>query len=57
MRKTSILKRYASLDGIRGFMFLNMTAYHAVWDLVYIFGFQWQWFRSESAYVWQQWIS
>lgn len=31
-----------------------MVAYHAVWDLVYLFGFQWDWYRSTGAYIWQQ---
>lgn len=31
--------RYFALDGIRGLALLNMIAYHAVWDLVYLFGF------------------
>lgn len=47
-------KRYAVLDGLRGLSLLSMIAYHAVWDLVYIFGFNWQWYRSEAAYIWQQ---
>lgn len=47
-------KRYGLLDGIRGFALINMIAYHAVWDLVYICGFDWQWYRSGAAYLWQQ---
>ena len=49
-------KRYLVLDGIRGFAFLNMVIYHAVWDCVYLFGFDWQWYQSEGAYIWQQYI-
>ncbi|MCM1184177.1 MAG: DUF1624 domain-containing protein [Roseburia sp.] len=49
-------KRYAALDGIRGFALLNMIAYHAIWDLVYIFGVDWSWYKSRGAYVWQQGI-
>ena len=48
--------RYFALDGIRGLALLNMIAYHAVWDLVYLFGFDLQWYQSESAYIWQQCI-
>lgn len=48
--------RYFALDGIRGLALLNMIAYHAVWDLVYLFGFNLQWYQSEGAYIWQQCI-
>ena len=50
------VKRYAVLDLIRGFSLLNMIVYHAVWDLVYLFGFEWQWYQSQKAYIWQQCI-
>lgn len=46
--------RYYILDDIRGITLLSMIAYHAVWDLVYMFGFDWQWYRSDGAYIWQQ---
>ena len=47
-------KRYFVLDAIRGFTLLSMIVYHAVWDFVYLFGFEWQWYQSKSAYLWQQ---
>lgn len=53
---TSNMKRYEKLDGIRGFALLNMIAYHTVWDLVYLYQFDWNWYKSEGAYVWQQGI-
>ena len=49
-------KRYNLLDGIRGLAILNMVAYHAIWDLVYLYGVKWDWYQSEGAYVWQQGI-
>lgn len=49
-------KRYEKLDGIRGFALLNMIVYHTVWDLVYLYQFPWDWYRSEGAYAWQQGI-
>lgn len=49
-------RRYRALDGIRGFALLNMIAYHTIWDLVYIFGVNWSWYRSKGAYIWQQGI-
>lgn len=44
------------VDEYRGFVILNMIAYHAIWDLVYIFGENWQWYKSDIGHVWQQWI-
>lgn len=44
------------LDSIRGLTVLNMIAFHAVWDLVYIFGMQWAWYHGQGAYFWQQGI-
>lgn len=48
--------RLRIIDEYRGFVVINMILYHAVWDFVYIFGYNWQWFRSEYAHLWQQWI-
>ena len=48
--------RYGLLDGIRGFALINMMVYHAVWDLVYLFGCNWRWYGSQGAYIWQQCI-
>ncbi len=44
------------LDCIRGFTVLNMIAFHAVWDLVYLFGMDWNWYYGPGAYFWQQYI-
>lgn len=49
-----IQKRYYFIDEIRGITLLSMILYHAVWDLVYIFHQDWEWFRSDIGYVWQQ---
>lgn len=48
------MKRYAMLDSIRGLIIISMVIYHTVWDIVYIFGINWKWYRSEAAYYWQQ---
>lgn len=48
------MKRYRILDNIRGVTLLSMIVYHAIWDLVYIFGMQLDWYRTEIGYVWQQ---
>lgn len=47
-------RRYAVLDELRGFALISMVLYHAVWDLVYLFGFDWGWYRTPAAYLWQQ---
>ena len=47
-------KRYWILDEIRGITLCSMILYHTVWDLVYIFGYNWNWFRSDMAFLWQQ---
>lgn len=53
MEKKSI-GRLNFIDEYRGFWLLNMVIYHAIWDLVYIFGVDWQWFKSDAAFLWQQ---
>lgn len=49
-------RRYHLLDTLRGISFVNMVAYHAVWDLVYLYGFRWGWYKSNVGFVWQQYI-
>lgn len=56
MNKIHKKKRYEKLDGIRGVALLNMIAYHMIWDLVYIYRLDWNWYKSEGAYIWQQGI-
>ncbi len=46
--------RCGLLDELRGLALLSMILYHGAWDLVYIFGVSWDWYRSEFAYLWQQ---
>ena len=48
--------RYCKLDAVRGIALLNMIAYHAIWDLVYLYNFKWDWYWSERGYIWQQGI-
>lgn len=33
---------------------ISMIIYHGVWDLVYLYGMDWGWYRSDLAFVWQQ---
>ena len=46
--------RYALLDTIRGVTLLSMIAFHGAWDLVYIYGVDWPFYRGPYAYIWQQ---
>ena len=48
------MKRHHDIDTIRGCALVSMIAYHGCWDLVYLYGFDWAWYRSFGAYVWQQ---
>lgn len=47
-------KRLDRLDTLRGITLISMIAYHASWDLVYLYGVNWPWYRSFGAYLWQQ---
>lgn len=44
-------KRYTVLDVLRGAAVIAMIAYHALWDLVNIFGVSMPWFSSTTATV------
>lgn len=44
------------LDAIRGFLLLNMIAYHGIWNLVYLFGVRADWYTGRAGYLWQQFI-
>ena len=54
VKSTSI--RYRALDTVRGLALLNMIAYHGIWDLVYLYGMDWEWYTSLGGYLWQQGI-
>ena len=44
------------LDALRGFLMINMIAYHGMWDLVYLFGVKADWYSGTPKYLWQQFI-
>ena len=46
--------RYALLDSLRGLTLLSMIAYHAVWDLVYLYHFPFVGCLGRVVGVWQQ---
>lgn len=50
------VKRFDTLDALRGFALINMLAYHASYDLVMIFGVEWPFFHTKGAFYWQQMI-
>lgn len=47
------LGRYALLDELRGLDLLNMIAYHALWDLVCLFGVRADWYFGWQGRLWQ----
>ena len=46
--------RYFWIDNIRAIAMISMIIYHAVWDLVFLYGMDWNWYRSDLAFLWQQ---
>ena len=46
--------RLEVLDLLRGLSLISMICYHAAWDLVYMFGVEWPFYKSFGGYVWQQ---
>ena len=48
--------RYHLLDGWRGLLLINMIAYHAIWDLVYLYGVNMPWYRGVPGHTWQRFI-
>ena len=54
MASPTLRRRSGTLDSLRGLTLVSMMAYHACWDLVYLYGFGWDWYHSFWAYVWQQ---
>lgn len=48
------MKRIRLLDDLRGITLISMIVFHAVWDLVFLFGADWEWFHGWAAYFWQQ---
>jgi uncharacterized membrane protein len=47
-------QRYRLLDELRGLTFISMCLYHASWDIVYLFGKQWNWYVGLQGRLWQQ---
>lgn len=49
-------QRLHFLDALRGFLMINMIAYHGMWDLVNLFGISAGWYAGTPKYLWQQFI-
>lgn len=47
-------RRYDLLDSFRGLLLISMTAYHALYDVVYILGVPISWYNALPGYLWQQ---
>ena len=47
-------QRYFWIDNIRAIAMISMIIFHGVWDLVYLYGMDWNWYRSNLAFIWQQ---
>lgn len=46
--------RYSLLDMARGITLLSMIAYHAAYDLTYLYHVRLPWFRDDPGQLWQQ---
>lgn len=52
--RPDLTRRCALLDSLRGLTVINMVMFHAMWDLVYLFGLHAPWFHGTGAFIWQQ---
>jgi len=46
--------RLAKIDGLRGLTLISMVLYHALWDVVFIFGRDIPWYNRTPGFIWQQ---
>ena len=42
------------LDALRGFLLVEMIAYHGLWNLCHLYGVRLPWYTGTAGYVWQQ---
>lgn len=47
-------KRINFIDFFRGVTVISMIAFHAVWDIVYVFGLKLDWYDDMAGTLWQQ---
>ncbi len=48
--------RYNLIDSIRGFAIINMVLFHLLYDMVFMFGFDIPFFRTNGATIWERCI-
>ena len=48
--------RLELLDAIRGITIISMIIFHTLWDLVYIYNVDIDWYKGSYGYLWQQGI-
>ncbi len=46
--------RIPLLDTVRGITVISMVIYHAMWDLVYLYGYNFDFYTGKIGYIWQQ---
>lgn len=49
-------KRFAILDTYRGFVLINMIAFHFLYDVFMVFGVDRHWYFQPTNRIWQQYI-
>lgn len=47
-------RRYLWIDNLRAFALVSMIVYHAVWDIVFLYGKYWKWFEGTAALLWER---
>ena len=50
----AVRKRIHWVDALRGWSIISMVAYHVMWDLVYLYGLEADWYRGLAGHIWQQ---
>ena len=50
-------KRYGLIDSFRGFTLLSMLIYHLAYDIICIFGGNFDWFTQPWVMAWERSIS
>ncbi len=46
--------RYTVLDILRALAIIAMVVYHTLWDIVYMFGVDIPWYKSDAGFIFQQ---
>ncbi len=46
--------RYNRIDNLRALSIISMVLYHAAWDLVFLYNFNWSWYKGLPGFIWQQ---